>query len=522
MSRPIPSCLLTARERKEITADEEKRIEPLRARARTLGVERSPGSWTELRRVIGRRRDRSAALKLICAATSYRPLPKQLKLHLAQASGERTNKFYCGGIGSGKSHAGIVEDGICILANPGVRGLIVAPTYDQVLHVLLPRFLLLCEQMEQAGYPILKRFRWSQMRAELVCGGEVFFRSVSKVDNLLGFEFAWWHFDECETVPTSERIWNVLSGRLRQQAQWRQTLCTSTPRGLRGVVAIFQAAREDAANDNEIADKRREFYFIRSTTFDNPHLPAEYIESLRKTLSKAAWRQEVMAEILRPESAVFPEFERLRHSLPMRSRAEFVELLKARRIPWDLAYDAGLQFPHVLWIARFAECDVVFDELCEDGMTEDRLHTEVVRRCAELGSPPVMVVCDRAVTRERTWAGETFTRSELRVMDKRREQSVAEGIKIVRNRLDPNIGDPGLMIASYLWDTKARRAIVKCLQNYRYMQQAHGALSETPWKDNVHDHGVDALRMHQMARHGEAFRLTMMTRRYGGGERRAA
>ena len=470
----------------------------------------SKTSWPLLRERLGKIQDRRTALELFCSATGYQPLDPQLKFHLAHHP-ERMDKFFCAGIGTGKSHAGIVEDILCALMNPGGWGLIVAPTYDQALHVLLPRFLHWCELLDKAGYPLLKRFRWSQMRAELVCGGEVYFRSVQKVDNLLGFEFSWIHFDESETVANPERIWEALSGRCRQTANFRQMLGTSTPRGLRGVVGLFHRALSEHTSSEEMRRLRSRYAFIRATTLDNPHLPPDYVEGLRRTLSKRAWQQEVMAEILRPATAVFDEFSRARHSLHCK-RTDWVGAT------YDLAYDAGDQWPHVLWIANSPSGrSVVFDELCEDGWTLDRLHAEIVSRCQRLGRPPEMIVCDRAVKREIQWAFETFPMSRTERMNTRQEQSVTEGIELVRNRLDPMMGDVQLMVADYMFDRPPRRGIVHCLQNYRYPQRIDGTLMPMPLKDNVHDHGIDALRMQQVKRYGEQYKLGRMVARYTGG-----
>ena len=188
----IPGPLASKRERDkadEKTVEQAVRVKA-QAKALSVGQKVSTRSWLDLRDHIGRTQNRAFALQLVSSATGYKPFPKQLKFHLAGDAGQRISKFLCCGIGFGKSLCAMVEDVIVALCNPGTRALVVAPTYDQALHVLLPIFLRICEQMELAGFPILRKFRWSQMRAELVCGGEFFFRSSSKVDNLLGFEFA--------------------------------------------------------------------------------------------------------------------------------------------------------------------------------------------------------------------------------------------------------------------------------------------------------------------------------------------
>lgn len=466
---------------------------------------------------MGRAHDRLQALQIVHLASGYTPLRNQQRLHRAghKDSLERIDKFYCGGIGTGKSMGAVVDDVICAMLNPGTRGLVVAPTYDQCLHVLLPNFLAICEALEKYGAPLLKRFRWSQMRAELICGGEIFFRSTAKVDNLLGFEFAWVHFDETETVANPEIIWDTLSGRLRQQANFRQMLGTSTPRGLRGVIGKFHSAREDYKTPEEREALRQRFVFVRSTSLDNPHLPPDYLDTLRRTLSKAAWDQEVLAKILRSEAAVYSEFERARHEFVWREgKAKFVEMLAARGVEYDVVYDPGQTYAHVLWIARFADMDVVFDEICEDNITVDKLHAEIVARCLRLRRPPSGFVLDRAVKRERAWAWEAFPQSAIMICESRTEQSIVEGISVVKNLLDPMVGEPRLRFASYLWDRMPRRAIVKCMMHYSYDKTASGTLSRMPKKDNTYDHGADSIRMWGVKRHGDAYRCAVIGRRY--------
>jgi len=520
----IPAHLATKDELETARPDDYAAAKNLKARAQQLGQSVSAYSWQRARINLGRylsvgsdnksrsKSRRAVALQLIMSATGYRPLPKQLAMHIADHE-DRIDKFFAGGVGTGKSTSAVVEDLICILCLPGVRGLIVAPTYDQALHVLLPIFLGFCEQMERAGYPILRKFYWSQMRAELIDGGEVFFRSTSKVDNILGFSFGWAHFDETETIANPERVWDALNGRMRAEGPFRQMTGTSTPRGLRGVIGKFQAARESYTTDAERADLRQRYFFIRATTLENPHLPADYVESLRRTYSKAAWDQEVLAKILRPEAAVYQEFERSRHEFSCASRAEFMARLKAMGVPYDVAYDPGQTYAHVLWIARFAECDVIFDELCEDNITVERMHAEIVQRCLALARPPTWFVCDRAVKRERAWAAECFPQSRIQIMDSHAEQSIIDGISIMKSRLDPMIGDPVLKVAGYMWDRMPRRAIVKCFMEYRYGQQADGLLSRMPYRDNKVDHGMDAIRMFVVKRYGDIHRFLVVQRR---------
>ena len=108
-------------------------------------------SWHDLRVALSK--DRAALLLFVCATTSYRPLPHQIRAHLAGADDPDgiSYKLVLGGIGSGKSYWGVMEDLMMAIANPGKITLVMAPTYDQVLHILTPQFREMADGRPAAG-----------------------------------------------------------------------------------------------------------------------------------------------------------------------------------------------------------------------------------------------------------------------------------------------------------------------------------------------------------------------------------
>jgi len=166
-------------------------------------------------------------------------------------------------------------------------------------------------------------------------------------------------------------------------------------------------------------------------------------------------------------------------------------------------------------VARFAgDVSVVFDEICDDGLTLDRLHKLIHDKCLRLKRAPELIVCDRARVDEIRWAMQQFPASYVERMKARDEQLVAPGVEVVRNLLDPAIGDPKLLLCDYLWDKPARRGIVNCFANLRYPQRPDGTLMNQPLKDNIHDHGIDAVRMLLVKRFGQGGAMQMLTARY--------
>jgi phage terminase large subunit-like protein len=181
-------------------------------------------------------------------------------------------RLFVGGIGSGKTRAGCVE----VLRQPaGSRGMVLAPTYPMLRDATLHTFL---ELTQRAG--ILTQWHKAEMTAELSDGKQVMFRSTDNPDRLRGPNIGWFYLDEAAMMPIE--AWNIMIGRLRlgPGKGW----ATSTPRGMNWLQRTF-SMNED-------------YEIIRSSTRDNPYLPAGFIDSLMQTYSTRLIRQEVEGEFI--------------------------------------------------------------------------------------------------------------------------------------------------------------------------------------------------------------------------------
>ncbi|MAK30144.1 terminase family protein [Acinetobacter sp.] len=452
--------------------------------------------WDQLRQQLGVSQDRAALVRLLAATTNYTPLPHQARAHLAHVPDGTTQKLFLAGIGAGKTVWSMAECVMLAIANPGCLGAITAPTYDQVVNVLLPEWQALTDAMAANGYPLVRRFIKSMSEAHLVCGGRVLFRSFGKVDHLRGFSLAWAALDESEVSMNPVQVWDVLQGRLRDpRANMRQIHCTTTPQGLRGVPAMFVEARNRAAgiqDPNERSAALRRHWSCTATSHQNTHLPDGYIEALSSTYSKRQYDQEVLAKILKPSTAVWPEFNKEAHVRPWAYDPS---------LPYAISADWGHQYPHVLWLQQAPdESWIVFDEFCDDQIPRDHLRHAIRARCEALGKDPEHAVGDRAVKDEMAWLVHQFPRTWVHRMRTKQEQSVNRGIEVVRALLDPIEGSPRLYVSDRIGASQARRGLIRCLQNYRYRMRADGGIHVgQPFKDNVHDHGADCLRMFAVA-----------------------
>jgi hypothetical protein len=152
----------------------------------------------------------------------YHPLPSQQRFH---DSGARF-KGFSGPIGSGKSQALCQEALKLTYLNPGLTGLLGAPTFP-----------MLRDATQATLIDILERNRipheWNRAENSLLLRetrSRILFRAVEEFERLRGSNLAWFGLDELTYAP--EEAWLRLEGRLRDPRATR--LCgfaVWTPKG---------------------------------------------------------------------------------------------------------------------------------------------------------------------------------------------------------------------------------------------------------------------------------------------------
>jgi predicted phage terminase large subunit-like protein len=187
--------------------------------------------------------------------------------------------LFVGGIGSGKTRAGVIE---AFRQPPNSTGMIIAPTFPMLREATLETFL---ELSRSAG--ILKDFKAGDMTAELLGNRKVIFMSGQNPERLRGPNIGWFMLDEAAMLP--EIVWNVMIGRLRRQPArgWAVT----TPRGKNWLYKLF------TNKDN--------YAIIKSSTRDNPFLPEGFIDSLMQSYTSEWQAQEIDGEFLDLANAMF-------------------------------------------------------------------------------------------------------------------------------------------------------------------------------------------------------------------------
>lgn len=212
---------------------------------------------------------------------------------------ERTVLFDAG-IGSGKTHVGCLWLALQVLSYPKTRWYMVARDFGQlrdatdfVFREILEDWLHLKQGIHytRVGSPRLE-YSFSNGATVMGRGAKNYdssFRGPS-VSGALCDELDYWE----------EAAWTALLGRIRKPPELIR--CVSSPKGFNFVHDHFYALKNDSKA------------VVRATTYSNPLLSEEYIESLKNAYSPKMFQQEVLAERLNlKQGAVYDEFNRKKH-----------------------------------------------------------------------------------------------------------------------------------------------------------------------------------------------------------------
>lgn len=209
------------------------------------------------------------------------------------------------GYGSGKSHALHLCALTDIVQYPGIKVLILAPSYDLLKLNNVPAIL---ELLNEWGlkYDLNK----SDNIIKLMNGSQIIFRSMDNPSRIVAFEVCRSYIDEADVPPITqmEVAWNKTLGRTRQvliydgQVVSNRVWAFSTPEGFK-----FCYKRWIKQGGNE-------YGLVRARTQDNPYLPADFVQSLRDTYPEQLIEAYLNGEFVNLTSgAVYYSFDRTIH-----------------------------------------------------------------------------------------------------------------------------------------------------------------------------------------------------------------
>lgn len=222
------------------------------------------------------------------------------------------------GIGGGKTEVGAFEAVRHCVAYPGMKGLIVAPTYRMLNRST--RLVLLKVAGWWGDILGVKEYK-SEARVEFTkvvnqANGEcssVYFGHAQDADSLRAVEVGYFWIDEAPLC--SQEAFRVAMGRIRQPGVPHRGWITGTPKGRNWVYRTFVEERESWE------PKRQKAYgFHTWRTHENPLYQAEpeFLTALEAEYGPGSdfYAQEIEASFITFAGLVYKDYDPARHDIP--------------------------------------------------------------------------------------------------------------------------------------------------------------------------------------------------------------
>ena len=175
-----------------------------------------------------------------------------------------------GGYGSAKTYALILRSIMGAIRNPKLNRAFYEPTYDLIRQIAWPRFEEMLISLD-IGYTLRK----SPLNEIQIQGcGKIIFRSMDNSERIIGYEVADSDVDEIDTLKPADAadVWRKIVARNRQKK----------PKGDNTIGVATTPEGFGFAYQTWAVDPPEGYEIIRAPTASNPHIPADYIDQLRK------------------------------------------------------------------------------------------------------------------------------------------------------------------------------------------------------------------------------------------------
>ena len=416
--------------------------------------------------------------------------------------------LFLGGIGSGKTH--IVSRVAIIKAlrnGPGEPGnpqmyIVGAPSNKIIRDATFKRYLSYLKSIERAnGRSLIRKYATSDQHRYIALHGDILFQflTLRDPDTYAGPDISGFHIDEAALLERGTAAWHAMVDRLRDsRAAEMFGLCSTSPRGLVGVVQHFKEQTDDHNPD---------FFTVTSSTWDNPFNPPGYVERLMAGRSKRAVRQQIFATLEGFEGAVYAGTYDGRRSCARDWQLD-------RRCKHRVSIDWGPTYPHVL-IWEYDEAtdrDVCFDEYYPEQVTHARLLADLElrlrRRWGMRVSDLDSAYCDNLPQKARELAKAWFRARHVpcrsAVVRAHGRGGLIDGIDICSDRMCGADGARRIYLTEEVQQNKGR-SLHQCLRRYRWPErssQSDPYLDDTRPQKGKWDHACDAMRYYIAQAHG--------------------
>ena len=221
------------------------------------------------------------------------------------------------GIGGGKTEVGAFEAIRHCVRWPGMRGLVIAPTYRMLWRSTR---LVLLKVASWWGDALGVKEHKAEARLELTnlrdANGEcscIYFGHAQDPNSLRALEVGYFWIDEAPLC--SQEAFRVAMGRIRQPGVPHRGWITGTPKGRNWVYRTFVEEREAWA-----AKRRKAYGFHTWRTHDNPLYETEpdFLAALEAEYGTGTdfYRQELEASFVTFAGLVYKDYDAARHDIP--------------------------------------------------------------------------------------------------------------------------------------------------------------------------------------------------------------
>lgn len=272
---------------------------------------------------------------------------------------------FIGGYGAGKTYVNSVKALMhSIYYNPGLPGLLVAPTYRDLRDTNIPTLLEILE-IKKIPYRLFK----SNYVLELPWwNSRILLRSADEPERLKGPNVAWSGIDEIARIK--EEIWGVLVSRVRHpQAKSRQTFVTGTPEGLNWVYERW------------VENKTPDYQLFQAATSENKMISSFYLSALEDSHSKDELKEKLYGQFCDgSKGRVYKNFDRRLHLRSSSTLTEKKDLIIIRELPLCLTCDFNITPCCWLVLQHYQGHIYVLDEIVLEDTNTSEMCQEVEER----------------------------------------------------------------------------------------------------------------------------------------------
>lgn len=340
----------------------------------------------------------------------------------------------------------------------------VSPTYKQSKAIMWSML------KDLVPTEVIKRTNETELYLELLNGSQIHLKGADNPDSLRGVRIDLCIFDETAFIDHWDEVWKVIRPTLADSKA--DVWFISTPNGFNH----FKTMSEETGSD---------WSYHHFTTYDNPYIPRDEIESMKSEMDEDSFAQEIMGEFRKMSGLIYKDFKR------------DVHMVDVPQLDYNYTYCRSLDFgfSHKTALVYFAinstgTAIYAYDGIYQSGLIEKEIAD--IAQIKDAGKIITTSVADSAQPmsiKQLQEFGCLFTPIE------KGQDSVKNGIVKVAEMLKirNDTGKPTLMFSKNLtW-------IADEFEKYKWLdnKNLNGSTKEVPLKRE--DDAMDAIRYFVMS-----------------------